>query len=36
MIVIDGAHNPAGVKALVATLDGAFHVRGSDVVYSAC
>jgi dihydrofolate synthase/folylpolyglutamate synthase len=28
MIVIDGAHNPAGVKALVATLDGAFHVGG--------
>ncbi len=28
MIVVDGAHNPAGVKALVATLDGAFHVQG--------
>jgi dihydrofolate synthase/folylpolyglutamate synthase len=28
MIVVDGAHNPAGVKALVATLDGAFHVSG--------
>lgn len=28
MIVIDGAHNPAGVRALVATLDGAFDVRG--------
>jgi dihydrofolate synthase/folylpolyglutamate synthase len=28
MIVVDGAHNPAGVKALVATLDGAFHVAG--------
>jgi dihydrofolate synthase / folylpolyglutamate synthase len=28
MIVIDGAHNPAGVRALVATLDGAFHVAG--------
>ncbi len=28
MIVLDGAHNPAGVKALVATLDGAFHVAG--------
>ena len=28
MIVIDGAHNPAGVRALVATLDGAFHVEG--------
>jgi dihydrofolate synthase/folylpolyglutamate synthase len=29
MIVIDGAHNPAGVNALVATLDGAFHVSGA-------
>ncbi len=28
MIVVDGAHNPAGVRALVATLDGAFHVGG--------
>jgi len=28
MIVIDGAHNPAGVRALVATLDGAFYVEG--------
>ena len=28
MIVLDGAHNPAGVNALVATLDGAFHVAG--------
>ncbi|HVB51447.1 MAG TPA: Mur ligase family protein [Acidimicrobiales bacterium] len=28
MIVVDGAHNPAGVRALVATLDGAFDVRG--------
>ncbi len=28
MIVVDGAHNPAGVNALVATLDGAFHVNG--------
>ena len=28
MIVIDGAHNPAGVRALVATLDGAFFVEG--------
>ena len=28
MIVIDGAHNPAGIRALVATLDGAFHVHG--------
>jgi len=27
-IVVDGAHNPAGVRALVATLDGAFDVRG--------
>ena len=29
MIVVDGAHNPAGVKALVATLGGAFHVEGA-------
>ncbi len=28
MIVVDGAHNPAGVRALCATLDGAFHVEG--------
>ena len=28
MIVVDGAHNPAGVRALVATLDGAFYVDG--------
>ena len=28
MIVVDGAHNPAGVRALVATIDGAFHVEG--------
>ena len=28
MIVVDGAHNPAGVAALCATLDGAFHVVG--------
>ena len=28
MIVLDGAHNPAGVRALVATLDGAFYVTG--------
>jgi dihydrofolate synthase/folylpolyglutamate synthase len=28
MIVVDGAHNPAGARALVATLDGAFDVRG--------
>jgi dihydrofolate synthase / folylpolyglutamate synthase len=27
-IVVDGAHNPAGVRALAATLDGAFHVEG--------
>ncbi len=28
MVVIDGAHNPAGIAALVATIDGAFHVDG--------
>lgn len=28
MIVVDGAHNPAGVRALCAALDGAFHVTG--------
>ena len=28
MIVLDGAHNPAGIRALVATLDGAFYVDG--------
>ena len=28
MIVVDGAHNPAGVRALCATLDGAFYVQG--------
>lgn len=28
MIVVDGAHNPAGIAALCATLDGAFHVEG--------
>jgi dihydrofolate synthase/folylpolyglutamate synthase len=28
MIVVDGAHNPAGVRALCAALDGAFHVEG--------
>ena len=28
MIVVDGAHNPAGVRALCATLDGAFFVSG--------
>lgn len=27
-VVVDGAHNPAGVRALVATLDGAFDVGG--------
>jgi len=29
MIVADGAHNPAGMRALAATLDGAFHVEGA-------
>jgi dihydrofolate synthase / folylpolyglutamate synthase len=29
MIVVDGAHNPAGVRALVAALGGAFHVEGA-------
>lgn len=29
MIVVDGAHNPAGMRALGATLDGAFHVEGA-------
>ncbi len=28
MIVVDGAHNPAGMRALAVTLDGAFHVEG--------
>ena len=28
LIVIDGAHNPAGVRALAATLDEAFHLQG--------
>jgi dihydrofolate synthase/folylpolyglutamate synthase len=28
MIVVDGAHNPAGMRALCAALDGAFHVEG--------
>jgi dihydrofolate synthase/folylpolyglutamate synthase len=28
MIVVDGAHNPAGVRALARSLDGAFHVDG--------
>ena len=36
MIVVDGAHNPAGVRALAATLDGAFHVRASADACSAC
>lgn len=27
-VVVDGAHNPAGMRALVATLDGAFDIRG--------
>ncbi len=29
MIVVDGAHNPAGVQVLCAALDGAFHVQGT-------
>ncbi|HEV2427474.1 MAG TPA: cyanophycin synthetase, partial [Acidimicrobiales bacterium] len=28
MLVVDGAHNPAGMRALAATLDGAFYVEG--------
>ncbi|MFI5036768.1 MAG: bifunctional folylpolyglutamate synthase/dihydrofolate synthase [Acidimicrobiales bacterium] len=28
MIVVDGAHNPAGMRALAATIDGAFFVDG--------
>lgn len=28
LLVIDGAHNPAGVRALVAAMAGAFHVDG--------
>lgn len=28
LVVVDGAHNPAGIRALVATLDGAFDVHG--------
>lgn len=28
LTLIDGAHNPAGVRALVATLDEAFHLMG--------
>lgn len=28
LIVIDGAHNPAGIRALAATLDEAFHLVG--------
>jgi len=27
-IVVDGAHNPAGMRALCTALDGAFHVLG--------
>lgn len=27
-IVVDGAHNPAGMRALANALDGAFHVTG--------
>jgi dihydrofolate synthase / folylpolyglutamate synthase len=27
-IVVDGAHNPAGVRALAAAIDGAFYVDG--------
>lgn len=29
MILVDGAHNPAGVRALAAALDGAFRVEGA-------
>ncbi len=29
MILVDGAHNPAGVRALAASLDGAFDVAGA-------
>jgi len=28
LVVVDGAHNPAGARALAATLDGAFGVGG--------
>jgi dihydrofolate synthase/folylpolyglutamate synthase len=28
MIVVDGAHNPAGMRALAGALEGAFHVDG--------
>ena len=28
LLVVDGAHNPAGARALAATLDGAFGVGG--------
>jgi dihydrofolate synthase/folylpolyglutamate synthase len=28
MIVVDGAHNPAGMRALASSLDGAFDVAG--------
>jgi dihydrofolate synthase/folylpolyglutamate synthase len=27
-VIVDGAHNPAGMRALASTLDGAFHVEG--------
>ncbi len=27
-IIVDGAHNPAGMRALANALDGAFHVEG--------
>ncbi len=29
MLVVDGAHNPAGIAVLCAALDGAFHVEGT-------
>lgn len=29
VVVVDGAHNPAGVRALVAALDGAFDITGA-------
>jgi dihydrofolate synthase / folylpolyglutamate synthase len=29
MIVVDGAHNPAGIGVLCSALDGAFHVEGT-------
>lgn len=31
MVVVDGAHNPAGMRALAAALGGAFHVEGARV-----